>query len=69
MSNRGNDLLLRLLQFRFDLKTLLNSVNVCLRNVTDGAPFLSRYPKIMTDEGVAVVRQWLGSTNTLEEGQ
>uniref|UniRef100_A0A8D0AN81 Abhydrolase domain containing 16A, phospholipase n=1 Tax=Sander lucioperca TaxID=283035 RepID=A0A8D0AN81_SANLU len=41
MSNRGNDLLLKLLQFR--------------------------YPKIMTDEGVRVVRQWLGSSNPLEE--
>uniref|UniRef100_H3CRE8 Abhydrolase domain containing 16A, phospholipase n=1 Tax=Tetraodon nigroviridis TaxID=99883 RepID=H3CRE8_TETNG len=41
MSNRGNILLLKLLQFR--------------------------YPKIMTDEGVRVVRQWLGATNPLEE--
>uniref|UniRef100_G3P4Y2 Abhydrolase domain containing 16A, phospholipase n=2 Tax=Gasterosteus aculeatus aculeatus TaxID=481459 RepID=G3P4Y2_GASAC len=41
MSNRGNDLLLKLLQFR--------------------------YPKIMTDEGVRVVRQWLGSSNPIEE--
>uniref|UniRef100_A0A8C4DGZ5 Monoacylglycerol lipase ABHD16A n=1 Tax=Dicentrarchus labrax TaxID=13489 RepID=A0A8C4DGZ5_DICLA len=41
MSNRGNDLLLKLLQFR--------------------------YPKIMTDEGIRVVRQWLGSFNHLEE--
>ncbi|KAM7421134.1 hypothetical protein PAMA_015344 [Pampus argenteus] len=41
MSNRGNDLLLKLLQFR--------------------------YPKIMTDEGVRVVRQWLGASNYMEE--
>uniref|UniRef100_A0A4W6C467 Abhydrolase domain containing 16A, phospholipase n=1 Tax=Lates calcarifer TaxID=8187 RepID=A0A4W6C467_LATCA len=41
MSNRGNDLLLKLLQFR--------------------------YPKIMTDEGIRVVRQWLGASNHLEE--
>ncbi|CAJ1062575.1 phosphatidylserine lipase ABHD16A isoform X2 [Xyrichtys novacula] len=41
MSNRGNDLLLKLLQFR--------------------------YPKIMTDEGIRAVRQWLGSSNPLEE--
>uniref|UniRef100_A0A671YNU6 Abhydrolase domain containing 16A, phospholipase n=1 Tax=Sparus aurata TaxID=8175 RepID=A0A671YNU6_SPAAU len=41
MSNRGNDLLLKLLQFR--------------------------YPKIMTDEGIRVVRQWLGSSTPLEE--
>ncbi|KAI4790550.1 hypothetical protein KUCAC02_034558, partial [Chaenocephalus aceratus] len=41
MSNRGNDLLLKLLQFR--------------------------YPKIMTEEGVRVVRQWLGSSNPIEE--
>ncbi|KAI3361179.1 hypothetical protein L3Q82_013372, partial [Scortum barcoo] len=41
MSNRGNNLLLKLLQFR--------------------------YPKIMTDEGVRVVRQWLGSATHLEE--
>uniref|UniRef100_A0A8C2XJY5 Abhydrolase domain containing 16A, phospholipase n=1 Tax=Cyclopterus lumpus TaxID=8103 RepID=A0A8C2XJY5_CYCLU len=41
MSNRGNDLLLKLLQFR--------------------------YPKIMTDEGVRAVRQWLGCSNPLEE--
>eukprot|EP00064_Thunnus_orientalis_P014841 superscaffoldBa00002643_g14888 len=41
MSNRGNDLLLKLLQFR--------------------------YPKIMTDEGIRVVRQWLGASNYMEE--
>uniref|UniRef100_A0A7N6BZL6 Monoacylglycerol lipase ABHD16A n=1 Tax=Anabas testudineus TaxID=64144 RepID=A0A7N6BZL6_ANATE len=41
MSNRGNNLLLKLLQFR--------------------------YPKIMTDEGIRVVRQWLGASNHLEE--
>uniref|UniRef100_A0A674MSV8 Abhydrolase domain containing 16A, phospholipase n=1 Tax=Takifugu rubripes TaxID=31033 RepID=A0A674MSV8_TAKRU len=41
MSNRGNNLLLKLLQFR--------------------------YPKIMTEEGIRVVRQWLGATNQLEE--
>uniref|UniRef100_A0A3B5R3P5 Abhydrolase domain containing 16A, phospholipase n=1 Tax=Xiphophorus maculatus TaxID=8083 RepID=A0A3B5R3P5_XIPMA len=41
MSNRGNDLLLRLLQFR--------------------------YPKIMTEEGVRVVRQWLGASSPIEE--
>ncbi|RVE62829.1 hypothetical protein OJAV_G00161600 [Oryzias javanicus] len=41
MSNRGNDLLLKLLQFR--------------------------YPKIMTDEGISVVKQWLGASNPLEE--
>uniref|UniRef100_A0A668A215 Abhydrolase domain containing 16A, phospholipase n=1 Tax=Myripristis murdjan TaxID=586833 RepID=A0A668A215_9TELE len=41
MSNRGNDLLLKLLQFR--------------------------YPKVMTDEGVRVVRQWLGASNHIEE--
>uniref|UniRef100_A0A3B4UMM8 Abhydrolase domain containing 16A, phospholipase n=1 Tax=Seriola dumerili TaxID=41447 RepID=A0A3B4UMM8_SERDU len=41
MSNRGNDLLLKLLQFR--------------------------YPKIMTDEGIRVVRQWLGASNHIEE--
>uniref|UniRef100_A0AAQ5Y7N2 Phosphatidylserine Lipase ABHD16 N-terminal domain-containing protein n=1 Tax=Amphiprion ocellaris TaxID=80972 RepID=A0AAQ5Y7N2_AMPOC len=42
MSNRGNNLLLKLLQFRW-------------------------YPKIMTDEGVRVVRQWLGASSHLEE--
>lgn len=31
--------------------------------------FLPRYPKIMTDEGIRVVRQWLGSSNHLEEGK
>uniref|UniRef100_A0A672HNS5 Uncharacterized protein n=1 Tax=Salarias fasciatus TaxID=181472 RepID=A0A672HNS5_SALFA len=41
MSNRGNDLLLKLLQFR--------------------------YPKLMTDEGIRVVRQWLGASSPLEE--
>uniref|UniRef100_A0A673CG11 Abhydrolase domain containing 16A n=1 Tax=Sphaeramia orbicularis TaxID=375764 RepID=A0A673CG11_9TELE len=41
MSNRGNDLLLKLLQFR--------------------------YPKIMTDEGIRVVRQWLAASNHIEE--
>lgn len=30
---------------------------------------LLRYPKIMTDEGIRVVRQWLGATNQLEEGE
>lgn len=30
---------------------------------------LRRYPKIMTDEGIRVVRQWLGATNQLEEGK
>uniref|UniRef100_A0A8D3ABF2 Abhydrolase domain containing 16A, phospholipase n=1 Tax=Scophthalmus maximus TaxID=52904 RepID=A0A8D3ABF2_SCOMX len=41
MSNRGNNLLLKLLQFR--------------------------YPKIMTDDGIRVVRQWLGASNHIEE--
>uniref|UniRef100_A0A8C6WYU0 Abhydrolase domain containing 16A n=1 Tax=Neogobius melanostomus TaxID=47308 RepID=A0A8C6WYU0_9GOBI len=41
MSNRGNDLLLKLLQFR--------------------------YPKIMTDESLRVVRHWLASHNYIEE--
>ncbi|KAG9344973.1 hypothetical protein JZ751_009513 [Albula glossodonta] len=41
MSNRGNDLLLKLLQFR--------------------------YPKVMTEEGVRAVRQWLGAASQLEE--
>ncbi|KPP77652.1 abhydrolase domain-containing protein 16A-like, partial [Scleropages formosus] len=41
MSNRGNDLLLKLLQFR--------------------------YPKVMTEEGVRAVRQWLGATSSVEE--
>ncbi|XP_023665703.2 phosphatidylserine lipase ABHD16A [Paramormyrops kingsleyae] len=41
MSNRGNDLLLRLLQFR--------------------------YPKVMTEEGVKAVRQWLAAGSPLEE--
>uniref|UniRef100_A0A3Q3AA38 Abhydrolase domain containing 16A, phospholipase n=1 Tax=Kryptolebias marmoratus TaxID=37003 RepID=A0A3Q3AA38_KRYMA len=41
MSNRGNNLLLKLLQFR--------------------------YPKIMTEEGVRVVRQWLGAPSPVEE--
>ncbi|XP_064165877.1 phosphatidylserine lipase ABHD16A isoform X1 [Anguilla rostrata] len=41
MSNRGNDLLLRLLQFR--------------------------YPKVMNEEGVRAVREWLGATSQLEE--
>lgn len=30
---------------------------------------LSRYPKIMTDEGIRVVRQWLGATDPPEEGE
>lgn len=29
---------------------------------------LLRYPKIMTDEGIRVVKQWLGASNPLEEG-
>ncbi|XP_072887722.1 phosphatidylserine lipase ABHD16A [Hemitrygon akajei] len=41
MSNRGNNLLLRLLQFR--------------------------YPKVMGEEGVQVVREWLSTTNALQE--
>ncbi|XP_078073348.1 phosphatidylserine lipase ABHD16A-like [Mustelus asterias] len=41
MSNRGNDLLLRFLQFR--------------------------YPKVMEDEGVRVVREWLSASNPLQE--
>ncbi|XP_062904134.1 phosphatidylserine lipase ABHD16A [Mobula hypostoma] len=41
MSNRGNNLLLRLLHFR--------------------------YPKVMGEEGVQVVREWLSATNTLQE--
>ncbi|KAK1151683.1 phosphatidylserine lipase ABHD16A-like [Acipenser oxyrinchus oxyrinchus] len=41
MSNRGNYLLLRLLQFR--------------------------YPKVMTEEGVRAVREWLGASNAIEE--
>lgn len=30
--------------------------------------YVPRYPKIMTDEGVKVVRQWLGASNYIEEG-
>ncbi|XP_041081660.1 phosphatidylserine lipase ABHD16A, partial [Polyodon spathula] len=41
MSNRGNYLLLRLLQFR--------------------------YPKVMTEEGVRAVREWLGASSAVEE--
>uniref|UniRef100_A0A8D0H1R0 Phosphatidylserine lipase ABHD16A n=1 Tax=Sphenodon punctatus TaxID=8508 RepID=A0A8D0H1R0_SPHPU len=41
MSNRGNDLLLKLLQHR--------------------------YPKIMTEEGIRVVREWLGASTPMEE--
>ncbi|KAJ8289860.1 hypothetical protein GJAV_G00006150 [Gymnothorax javanicus] len=41
MSNRGNDLLLKLLQFR--------------------------YPKVMTEEGVRAVREWLGAGSQFEE--
>ncbi|XP_034030330.1 phosphatidylserine lipase ABHD16A isoform X2 [Thalassophryne amazonica] len=41
MSNRGNDLLLKLLQFR--------------------------YPKVMTDEGLRAVRQWLAASDPVEE--
>ncbi|XP_069775596.1 phosphatidylserine lipase ABHD16A isoform X2 [Narcine bancroftii] len=40
-SNRGNDLLLKLLQFR--------------------------YPKVMAEEGVRVVREWLSASNALQE--
>lgn len=32
-------------------------------------PSTSRYPKVMTEEGVRAVREWLGSTNQLEEGR
>ncbi|MBN3299904.1 ABHGA protein, partial [Amia calva] len=41
MSNRGNDLLLRLLQFR--------------------------YPKVMTEDGIRAVREWLGAGTNIEE--
>ncbi|XP_004847033.1 protein ABHD16A isoform X1 [Heterocephalus glaber] len=41
MSNRGNDLLLKLLQFR--------------------------YPRVMAEEGLRVVRQWLEASSQLEE--
>lgn len=41
MSNRGNDLLLKLLQFR--------------------------YPRVMTEEGLRAVRQWLEASSQLEE--
>ncbi|XP_067830044.1 phosphatidylserine lipase ABHD16A isoform X2 [Heptranchias perlo] len=41
MSNRGNDLLLKLLQFR--------------------------YPKVMAEEGIRVVREWLSASNPLQE--
>lgn len=37
----------------------------CQRDVVP----LFRYPQIMTDEGIGVVRQWLGATNQLEEGE
>uniref|UniRef100_V9KRE8 Abhydrolase domain-containing protein 16A n=1 Tax=Callorhinchus milii TaxID=7868 RepID=V9KRE8_CALMI len=40
-SNRGNDLLLRLLQFR--------------------------YPQVMTEEGVRVVKEWLSAENPIQE--
>lgn len=39
-----------------------------LTYVSGDVIFLPRYPKIMTDEGIRVVRQWLGSTTPLEEG-
>ncbi|XP_027459632.1 phosphatidylserine lipase ABHD16A isoform X4 [Zalophus californianus] len=42
MSNRGNDLLLKLLQYR--------------------------YPRVMAEEGLRVVRQWLEASSQLEEG-
>uniref|UniRef100_A0AAQ6AIN9 Monoacylglycerol lipase ABHD16A n=1 Tax=Amphiprion ocellaris TaxID=80972 RepID=A0AAQ6AIN9_AMPOC len=35
--------------------------------ITGNVMFLVRYPKIMTDEGVRVVRQWLGASSHLEE--
>ena len=28
-----------------------------------------RYPKVMADEGVRVVREWLGASNTIAEGR
>nr|XP_025039315.1 protein ABHD16A-like [Pelodiscus sinensis] len=43
MSNRGNDLLLKLLQHR--------------------------YPKVMGEEGVRVVREWLEASSAVEEGK
>ncbi len=41
----------------------------CIRWHIKWVIFLFRYPKIMTDEGIRVVRQWLGSSNHLEEGR
>lgn len=38
-------------------------------NISNNLIFLPRYPKIMTDEGIRVVRQWLGASNHLEEGE
>lgn len=40
-----------------------------LPNASSDVGGLLRYPKIMTEEGIRVVRQWLGATNQLEEGK
>lgn len=78
MSNRGNDLLLKLLQFRsviwffkhlFSLLDMLKCIWICWETHMWWCHFLPRYPKIMTDEGIRVVRQWLGSSSHLEEGK
>ena len=88
MSNRGNDLLLKLLQFRYRNKQrgfhftvhlfvlaigllfILYFVCTTKPTVSEGDVILPpRYPKVMADEGVRVVRQWLGASNPIAEGR
>uniref|UniRef100_A0A673LAX6 Protein ABHD16A-like n=1 Tax=Sinocyclocheilus rhinocerous TaxID=307959 RepID=A0A673LAX6_9TELE len=54
MSNRGNDLLLKLLQYRSD---------------TDHTNCFIWYPKVMTEDALRAVRQWLAAGTQIEEGE
>lgn len=53
----------------FQTSNLNRFIAGCMLTYVSGdVIFLPRYPKIMTDEGIRVVRQWLGSSTPLEEG-
>jgi len=69
MSNRGNDLLLKLLQYRSD--TIHTSCLICLRSfscVHLSVSLSLRYPKVMTDDAIRAVRQWLAAGTQIEGG-
>uniref|UniRef100_A0A8C1ZA23 Protein ABHD16A-like n=1 Tax=Cyprinus carpio TaxID=7962 RepID=A0A8C1ZA23_CYPCA len=67
-SNRGNDLLLKLLQYRSD--AIHTNRFIWLRSVDWLHLSFSvslRYPKVMTEDAIRAVRQWLAAGTQIEE--